>query len=199
MLSIAQRHTTPNSGVYTQPETGMEFKWDTSWQALLNRVANHRAGYNATLKSGDPLDADPNWDKRVEHDFCQQNPSVPCLKDGVPYGRFFTLEDLKRFVSTIKFWVMDGRPSVLQEEAERRAAICSSCPYNAKISQCFGCGQASEFLSLMQGNPTTSLDSQLHSCLVCGCALKGVKIFMPLGYAPQEGLEFPDFCWQRKD
>lgn len=206
MKSISSRHTTPGGPcAYQQPETGFRAEWVTSWQDFVCKVQAHRQGFNATKKPDQQeLDQDPGWLERLEHDFCEQNPRLPHMVDGQAYGRFITIGDLKRFVVTMTKWALAGRPSVTQEEAERRATICAGgdgvppCPYNVGAGGCFGCAEAGEFLNLVNGGGKTSKDSKLRACGICKCQLAGAKIWMPMEIMDVSGLEFPDFCWQKK-
>lgn len=67
--------TTPPGGyVYTQPETGARFHYFT-WAEILLNVGNHR------LAMG--LDTTWEWNVRLENDYCEQNPHIPCTNDSV--------------------------------------------------------------------------------------------------------------------
>lgn len=69
------RITTPSGGYsYTQPETGVHFHYFT-WSEILTNVGKHR------LANG--LDTAWGWDARLEHDFCLQNPTLPCTDDAI--------------------------------------------------------------------------------------------------------------------
>jgi len=95
---------------------------------------------------------------------------------------------------------------VSQEEAERRALICRSCPNNGSLQ--FGCGACmSTVLQLLHaiiGKRKTSFDSELGACLVCSCSLKA-SVHVPTK-VQQEGLpdslkeEFKqiEWCWKRE-
>jgi hypothetical protein len=65
-----------------------------------------------------------------------------------------------------------GTPYVDQDEAERRADICSRCNFNMASPFCMGCGGARKIIELVgqvKGSRSTSLDHRLQNCGVCGC------------------------------
>lgn len=91
-----------------------------------------------------------------------------------------------------------GLQFVPQAEADRRAAICTSCFFNVGIS---GCGTCQKMATLIVGDVAkqkTPYDGSLKACAVCKCSLPALVHF------PMEALEttlekqaqYPDFCWQ---
>lgn len=107
--------------------------------------------------------------------------------------------EVKRFLLTMGTWALKGFRQVPQEEASRRAAICSLCPYNVGTS---GCGVCKSTLSALRGSivkATTPHDSTLQACGVCGCDNK-LAVHVPLNILQKvsnENLEYPDFCWKK--
>jgi hypothetical protein len=99
-----------------------------------------------------------------------------------------------------------GNPvCVSREEAERRAAICSQCPHNVPIGNCWGCGELGALFRAVQGGLETSADPRLHSCDRCGCNLR-TKVWITeeaLNLVEREqGIgaeEFPEWCWRKTD
>jgi hypothetical protein len=97
-----------------------------------------------------------------------------------------------------------GNPvCVPQAEAERRAAICSQCPYNIRIGNCWGCGELGKIFRSIQGGLSTSQDSKLESCERCGCALR-TKVWInddALSKVEREqgvrASRFPSWCWRK--
>jgi hypothetical protein len=176
---------TPNEWRYVQPETGAVFHAFSYWE-LADKVRKHRAAMN--------LDLAKSWEDRFQDDLCRQNEEAPChgRVDTKKDSRRLTLQDLRRFMSTISKW--DGT-LVAREEAERRAAICIACPKNQSVRGCWGCaGLLKEVVKFLQGKKGTTVDSALESCGVCGCVLRA-KVWMPLD--TKDGLEYPSHCWQR--
>jgi hypothetical protein len=66
---------------------------------------------------------------------------------------------------------------VEQEEAERRAAICSGCQWNISMAGCQTCGAGDVVraaVSRIIGDKTTSADQYLGGCCGCHCSLKSI-------------------------
>ena len=74
-----------------------------------------------------------------------------------------------------------GSPIVSDEEAERRAKICLSCPWHMEISwPCSGaCGELKDYVQDIIGSKRTSVDAALKSCGVCSC-WTGIAVYVPL-------------------
>jgi hypothetical protein len=97
-----------------------------------------------------------------------------------------------------------GNPvCVSQTEAERRAAICSQCPYNIRLGNCWGCGELGRIFRSIQGGLATNQDAKLESCERCGCNLR-TKVWINEESLDQieqaQGVqvsEFPGWCWRR--
>ncbi len=160
-------------------------------KALQAAVFHHRLA-NPDLN----LDVTGGWTERLLSDICSQNEHLDC-EDVENPGRWPNLTDVVGWVRSMKDWTLTGFSVVPQEESERRAAICVTCPHNQIISGCAGCHGVGEIVSALTGNRTTSVDDRLNACRVCaGCSLKA-KVHLPKevidisAYAAQ----LPKFCW----
>ena len=87
-----------------------------------------------------------------------------------------------------------------QEEANKRAAVCASCPLNTDVTckTCAAGGLAMRLLNVKRGRRTVH-DNVLKHCKVCGCSVL-VKVWVPkqviLDNTPAEQMaEFPAHCW----
>lgn len=80
----------------------------------------------------------------------------------------------------LRHWLA-GKPLESQAEAERRAEICSRCPWNLDISwSCGGpCAEFKDFVERQVGAPKTKYDDRLRNCGICSCYLSSA-IFVPL-------------------
>ena len=108
----------------------------------------------------------------------------------------WNVRDVLRFLKTIIAWgSKTGFAFVDQAEAERRAAICATCPLNVQVSGCLGCSGVSKLVRHIRNKRTTSFDPNLHTCEACGCELK-VKVLVPLDVIDNTGVEYPEHCWQ---
>lgn len=172
---------TANKWRYAQPETGVVFTGFSYWQ-VSNAVREHRSAMGLDLAEG--------WEERFQDDLCKQNEQVPCTgRKANVSKRYLKMDDIRRFFVTMKNWKGD---TVSQEEAERRAKICITCPFNVVVQGCWGCSNILKKVVELVGNKQTSLDSALESCKVCGCVLRA-KVWLPL---TPDGLEYPAHCWQ---
>ncbi len=181
----------PGGWRYIQPETGFEFKASTL-RVVIQKVAEHRRANG--LPAGDPS-AD------IQDFVCAQLPigSENCIHEleGEDYAlkTHFTMEDVKRFIQAA-ISALGSRGLVEQPEAERRAALCASCPLNTTVGGCWRCKGLADWLFRLIGARNTAHAGRLNQCGVCGCSIKA-KIWLPLDVAQgvSEGYKFPSWCW----
>lgn len=197
MQRIKEKKITPNGGfIYTQPESGKTFD-SIELSALMDKVQRHRLenGYNTA----------PGWEKEVEDSICKQG-KTSCEEDVEP-KRKIGGADVKNFLVFIgKMIESKGAGQdcfVSQEEANRRAKICVTCPNNQKIGCWGGCPgnipkAIKTFLDMVkQDNLSTPYDDQLKSCAICGCANQAqVHIAIPLLKGVKGEYDYPNFCWK---
>lgn len=201
-MKLVERSLGPPGGwKYTQPESGVVFT-GISYAQLVEKVLKHRRGNQYDTSAG--------WESRFEEEFCQQNQLVgtqwcPCENEAPKEARRVGLEDVRRFLnSAAKAIKAGGDVFVDQAEAERRASICvagpdgNGCINNAIVPACYGCNGVRDLILKVRGSRTTVQDSKLRQCMVCGCDNK-VKIWLKESVMDNEGLEFPDHCWLKKD
>ncbi len=179
---------------YIQPETGFTIVGQHQYE-LFKKITQHRIANN--LPVGD-----------VQADFedfaCAAQPigstwCSPVLEDDdINLKRHFTVDDMMKFVNSV-LSMLTGKKLVEHEVAEKRAEICASCPLNTRITGCWSCIGLAEKIYNIIGTKSTSRDSALSQCGVCGCSLKA-KVWLPLDVAKKsvEGLKFPSFCWLRE-
>lgn len=91
---------------------------------------------------------------------------------------------------------------VSQEEAERRASICSVCPHNKpqELNFCSGCHTAKFVRDAAEALSTrhTSFDNQLDTCELCSCSLK-LKVFVPKEGMEDKNIQWHPVCWMRPE
>lgn len=118
------------------------------------------------------------------------------------------VEDLENFGKAVKA-VMESAAKgttlhVSQEEADRRGAICGSCPKNIPIASCSGCGTLGSIYRSITSRQSSSYDYLLRACDVCGCDNKTQVHFtaevLKLAAEKQgfKAAEFPEWCWKRE-
>ena len=99
-------------------------------------------------------------------------------------------------------WLSSGGPPVEQALADKRAAICATCPKNVEGSW-YTVAPATLIKETLEARKDLKLetpsDSQLKSCAVCKCLMR-LKVWVPLQYItantkPEIMAEFPQWCW----
>jgi len=194
MLKITDTSTSPpGEWKWTEPSTGYTIR-ARAYSEFLRLVYNHRLG-NLGLDIGE------GWKERFEDDWCKQNnlDGTPFCEDGTYYApsedRPLHWSDVVRFLHSMLQWLSGGRKLVEQDEAERRAAICATCPMNTQLDvSCPGCVKLGQLIAETKGNRSSSIDDKLHVCRVCRCELK-TKIWFPQEAIAKKGLDFPPNCW----
>lgn len=194
--------TPPGGWVYTEPSTGITFQ-HYSHNEWLNKIREHR------LANEIPITAD--WKEELEDELCRNNPDwfpTICRRIGAKSGpRRLSFAATMSFLQMLGKWVAGGAPYVDQQEAEERAAICSTCPHNVHSE--FGCGacetQIRNIISTIGGHRSTSLDDKLFSCGICSCQLKS-SVWFPVelqksNLTNEMVAEFKaiDYCWKGRD
>lgn len=119
-----------------------------------------------------------------------------------------TVEDLENFGKAVKAVLESAAKGtslhVSQEEADRRGAVCGSCPKNIPIASCYGCGTLGSIYRSITGRQTSAHDYLLRACDVCGCDNRTQIHFtaevLKLAAEKQgfKAAEFPEWCWKRE-
>ena len=110
----------------------------------------------------------------VEQEVCLRY-SVECAETDprLAPNRRFTIADVVTGTRAMLRQALAGNPLVSLEEAERRAEICSRCPFNAPISGgCAACSGGAELMALLIKGRTTCHDDKLSNCRICSCYLR---------------------------
>lgn len=168
---------------------------DYGWKDVVAAVRKHRKG------NGLPEHADLNYELMVE--YCQTTDSTACAEvDTQATERATYMTDLSRFLRAMDDALIQGN-IVEQQEAERRAEICSRCPKNQpeKFNWCMGCAAKTVAASIAKRtlDVKTSYDAQLKTCHVCHCVLT-LKVF-----CNRDLMDYPELkdqwweeCWMRE-
>lgn len=146
-----------------------------------------------------PIPIDLEW--QIEDAICKRMP--PDCKDCSPRNKKHIVIDanmVKRFMLTMEDWWKKGFNYVPQEEADRRAAICASCPLQHEAEGCFGCRGIQGLVNVVRGKRSTPYDGRLLNCSVCGC-FNQVQVHIPLDVLQKASgdLDYngnPE-CWKR--
>jgi hypothetical protein len=191
---------------YTVPETGYRIDMELSLDGLLERVQRHYQDNNIPLPD--------DWRDRVEDQLCRQLPSGWCqYSDGTP-GKGFVpnlsaekiLKGIKSLYGMISNAVKGEEVFVSQDEANKRAEICSRCFYNMNANFCAGCGigqTITKAVGMVKGKRTTPSDYELKSCGICGCRNDAIVHVNKKLLLSSENLETtearPSWCWVKND
>lgn len=136
----------------------------------------------------------------------RQSNAVRSSKANSQNKKRVTLHDAFRAASAL---VNLGRGKVVtQQEIDRRAKICLTCPLNNKSSDCMQCGGAAKavgFVAKLRAltEKAFTLPKQLETkyCGICGCSLPFMIVTRYQDIKP-ESAEIqearPIFCWLKK-
>lgn len=184
----------PGNWRYTEPTTGFTSMGITIRQ-LLDRVRQHRLNNNIPIG--------PHLLEEVERAICAAlSPAdqIEFCGTGLREPAGLHWGEVQKFMATATAFIKSGGALVPQEEAERRTAICVTCPYNVGMYGCAPCRLIVDGLRVAVLQRSTSQDAALNNCGVCGCDLKTMA-HIPLdvlraGEAGRE-LVYPDWCWKK--
>lgn len=192
-LCLINRMVCPPDGFrYTHPEDGyLSHGW--TYDAWVEVAHKH---YSAN-KQPSP----PDLETRMQEQLCKTLPPGWCLYDDPNRPRpsvSLGWNDMARGVEVFTRWTIGGRKTVPQEEAERRAEICSRCYLNVNVQGCSACQQA---VAAIVGDRVTKADHALRSCAVCKCFLRA-KVHFPKDLLDTESNavqeQYPEFCWMKE-
>jgi hypothetical protein len=198
MLKLKINNVIPTGGwVYTHPSTGFVVTAPT-WNDLILRIRKYRIANGISLGT--------NFEETIGSEICQQQGwSEPNCMQEEPTSlklRSIRMQDVVGFLKVLKHWLLNNPVFVEPEEAERRAGICATCPYNVDVSGCMGCTNIAGLIFNVTGDRTTSHDLKLRNCQMCGCVNKA-QVWVPQETLAQ-GLtleikeSLPEWCWKKQ-
>lgn len=186
----------PGGWKYTVPETGVTLTAQF-YNVLLPMIVAHLKANGHEVSDAALL--------VIEDGVCRETrpPGSWCAKrtpkpvDGtLP---FLTLTTAERFLKTVWGTIRD-RKFVSRAEAERRLAICMSCPLATSIGGCSGCHsivkKVTEFMD--RANPLT-VEEGKEFCGACGCLLLAKSAIPNETLDRAEGESRPRYwegCWR---
>lgn len=215
---ISKRSLPPGGFSYTQPETGVSFPGMTSFYGQVEAIVAHRKGNRLAratpVEVSEDLEAHtcariPTACRNVTELKKKEQPTQPGLLRRAAQRVVDGLSKATRGAKTMAAWLGDGGQPVPTEKAESRSSICILCPHNQPESGYAMTKDVAETVkSWMEARNnlklSTSNDSKLGVCEVCGCHLK-LKVHTPLP-AVMEGTPdglldlFPKgLCWIRTE
>jgi hypothetical protein len=138
----------------------------------------------------------PDFSFQVEDTLCQRLAGDTACKPCSQVSQTISFNSIVRWVTAMYNFVANNRFELVeQDEAERRAAICASCPYQVSTAGCWGCKGIAGMLPAIAGARKTSYDAQLQACNVCGC-YNAVSVHLPVNVQNGDDLPFPQWCWK---
>ena len=195
MRALIDKITTPPGGyTYRVPETGVIIR-HVAHQEWVAQVRRHYTANN--LQPPDDLIL------KMEDQLCQSMPAGICTQVGqVPYvDRSLGFDHVIAGTKTIIGWMTAGFSTIPKAEADKRAVVCASCPYNKPIEGCVACRVSAliDTVRSVAGAQVTDGDHYLHGCQMCGCSLKA-KVWVPLEVlrnhvTVEQNTALPEWCW----
>lgn len=182
---------------YYHPETGHKSA-AVDYQTWQERIYLHRKAMELPIMSDTMAQAEDQLCGTLPPDRCQyETGDLPPVNINVGFN------DVVNWIKAIGSRFLNQEPFVPQAEAERRAAICVSCPLNVNLdSGCgAGCRKLVEHLTPGMAAKRTLFDLKLRSCAVCHCFNK-VQVWFPLSIleendTPERQAQYPPtFCWK---
>lgn len=186
----------PGGWRYTVPETGLTLKAPYA-KGLRKKVFDHMTA------NGLPIPAD--FEEWINDLICRES------GHGAPYCGELKVSERQtplpplswalavRFVSTILHAIKD-RQFVTREEAERRVAVCMSCPLATSIGGCKGCSTVFRQAEKVMKPLTIETEKGKSHCGACGCYIT-YKVWIDNPTLDKaEGRNRPAYwegCWRR--
>jgi hypothetical protein len=122
-------------------------------------------------------------DEEICAELCKVIPGACQETNYTPPPRTLQWNEVISGTMAIAKFKLAGSPFVSDEEALRRASVCSVCPHNQAVKMpCTACRWDDKLRELaigITGVKSTPLDAKLISCDLCGCALP-IIIHLPL-------------------
>lgn len=198
-IRLAARNRIPYGGMYyvTDKLTGIPVK-GMNFESVYRAVVTERNANGAPVGLG--------LEDEVEQWICEAYPQECQLADtlNVP-KRSWGMMDIVRGTIVFAKRQITGESLVTQEEANRRAQICSTCkPYATEFHKpCAGlCSELVQLLSGI-GNRATPHDNSVRSCSICGCWTK-VAVWFPvdlqwsvLSDTQKAQFQSVPWCWKK--
>jgi len=195
----------PGGYSYTQVETGRTYDGQ-SLEETVQFFMKHRASNSLARTSHDEVldDVEDQICKRLGFEWCK-NMAVDS------WGFQLTWDSIVAGTKTLAGEALSvltgGEVWCSQQEAERRAEICSRCFANQRGGGCMGCGfmdRVRDLIGKTCSDQRTKCDDRLQSCLVCGCLLQ-CKVHYPsevlkAGMSEKQRQAYADVphCWMNQ-
>lgn len=197
MPSLRSKNLEPKNGWrYLQAETQLWIE-GSNWWELVDKVIDHRTYKGLMPQDKASVAAD------IEEQLCMVLGAEWCYGNkGEEWKPYVDVADglgMQKVIGISSFMlelVRSNEPLVDKTEAERRANICKSCPFNKKSNTCVCTPIYKTMAALI---PKERQIEGLQICGICGCMLQ-LKVLMPQSVIVQDNenkqRRYPDYCWQ---
>ena len=169
-----------------------------TFDSLLGKVLAHRKNMNYPLVS----EGYNTLSDEVQDYICWSlNPvdQVANCQMGFTTVTSVNWQVVAKFLRTMGSWFMShGFSPAPQEEADRRALICSTCPLNVGLSGCGPCALTLQGIRAALLKRSTPYDAQLSACGICGCD-NALSVHVPLEALKAGDTSagiYPEWCWK---
>ena len=185
---------------YTVPETGVSLtgKWA---KQLRQEVVRHMEANGVPV----PEDFETVFNDAACRESGLGSPYCGKLKPKPPADQpFCTPGAIGRFVRTVRYAVTD-RKVVGREEAERRIAICMSCPKAGKVGGCGACagfGKLYRWAQKILKFNNFGVPEEKQHCLACCCVVELKALLYNSTLDKAEGDKRPPYwseCWRNQE
>jgi hypothetical protein len=158
---------------------------------LVAKANSHRRNNNYSLMTDAEIE-----DRICQHltpasqaEFCAEGARIPA---SVPWT------DVADFLRTAGKWLVGGLKKVPQAEAERRASICATCPYNRGLAGgCAACQKAVNLIREEVLHNSTAYDGNLQACAICHCDNRAT-VHIPISTLETvpHNFSIASWCWR---
>lgn len=215
-MNDINEHEFPAGGGWTfrQPQTNWTNPMAMVGQkASVDAIRKHRLA-NPAITAKHKLSTDPAAILEELKNYTRRRLGIPLPGSQIPFPSSSSrlpsrvvaaAADIKRAAqgtAVVLDWLQSGGPPVAQDLADRRAAVCSTCPRNVEGSW-YTVAPAELIKATLEARKDLTLvtpsDAALKSCDVCKCLMR-LKVWVPLDFItrntkPEIMGEFPSHCW----
>lgn len=182
---------------YTHAETGHNTT-AMDWYTWQTQIKDHRR--DNSLPEISPAQAEDQLCQTLPPEWCQH-----AENNRQWVNTRLSWRDIVEGAKAYAKFALSGFQSVSQEEANRRAKICSSCYLSVPLQGCGACTAMATVITGSVAQKKTPYDDRLSrkACAACKCPTRSIVHF-PLSLleqadTPQIQAAFAPFCWRLKD
>lgn len=186
---------------FTHAETGYVSQ-AIDWYTWQENIAAHRKANN--LSPITPEEAEAQLCEILPPGHCRHAPAEKKSRSWVNTRLRFG--DIANGMKAYLALAISGFQTVSQEEANRRAAICSGCYLLVQPQGCGACVKLSRLITGDLARKKTPHDDRLvnKACAICLCGASSLVHFRmsalekPEVDSPEKQAAYPDFCWRKR-